>query len=303
MIKKITLLDGAMGTELRNKGCSVPSHLNSIWSAQVLIDNPAMVTQVHKEYIEAGADVIIVNNYAVTHDLLERVNLQYQLQSMTEQSVDLAIKARQETKSEVKIAGSLPPLNTSYRADLVGTTPTIIKKYKEILEVLLPKVDLIIIESMASSREAIGALEACKGIDKKVWLSFTLHGNRKNTLPSGEHLSTALEAVAAYNYQAQLINCCATNQLTEALKLVANQKNKPFGGYANPERVHTFSEKQGLDKTPEEARKANARAIEIPQYLEDVKKWVEMGATIIGGCCRTRPAHIQHNQELLRGNS
>ena len=76
----ITILDGAMGTALRDKGCYVPSHLDSIWSAQVLLDQPAMVKKVHKEYIEAGVDIITTNNYAVTPDLLGRVHLSHQLQ-------------------------------------------------------------------------------------------------------------------------------------------------------------------------------------------------------------------------------
>jgi len=293
MSKKITLLDGAMGTELRNKGCVVPSHLDSIWSAQVLMDNPAVVTQVHQEYIEAGADIIIANNYAVTQDLLERVGLRHQLKDLTQLSIDLAKQARQATKSNIKIAGSLPPLNTSYRADLVDTSPSIIKKYQEILEVLASEVDLIIIETMASSREALGALEACRGIDKEVWLSYTLHGNRQNILPSGEPLQAALEAVDSYNFQAQLLNCCATNQLTGGLQLIAQKNNRPFGGYANPEQVHTYSDLKGVDEQPEDLRKANTTSIGIPKYLEEVNKWLHLGATIIGGCCRTRPAHIR----------
>ena len=293
MKDKITLLDGAMGTELRNKGCTVPSHLDSIWSAQVLLDNPAMVQQVHQEYIEAGADVIIANNYAVTQDLLDRVNLGYRLKELTELSATLAQQAKSISGADVQIAGSLPPLNTSYRADLVGTTPSIIKKYQEILDVLAPKVDIIIIETMASSREAIGALEACKGLDKEVWLSYTLHGNRKNRLPSGELLEQAIHAVTPYDFQAQLINCSATNQLTEGLKVVAQHSGRPYGGYANPEEVRTYSDWQGLDKQPEDLRKASTQAVDIPQYLQAVEQWIQLGATIIGGCCRTRPEHIR----------
>ena len=71
----ITLLDGGMGTEIRRRGCNVPSHLNSIWSAQALMDNPEVVRQIHTDYINAGADIIITNNYAVTHNLLKRKNI------------------------------------------------------------------------------------------------------------------------------------------------------------------------------------------------------------------------------------
>ncbi len=293
MERKITLLDGAMGTELRNRGCTIPSHLDSIWSAQALIDHPDIVRRVHEDYIAAGADIIIANNYAVTQDLLARVDRRHQLQELTNLAVELAIQARKPAARPVKIAGSLPPLNTSYRADLVGEHATIVRKYAEILEVLGPITDLIIIESMASSREAIGALEACKVVEQEVWISFTLHGNRKNTLPSGESLTEAIEAISTFEYGAMLINCCATNQLSEAIKVLADATSLPFGGYANPERIHTYSNMEGIDTDPEDARKSGADPIGVPEYLTDVEQWIDLGANIIGGCCRTRPDHIR----------
>ena len=51
MKNKITLIDGAMGTEIRARGCEVPSHHSSIWSAKALIDNPDVVKEIHKDYI------------------------------------------------------------------------------------------------------------------------------------------------------------------------------------------------------------------------------------------------------------
>ena len=299
MTNKITLLDGAMGTELRNRGCTVPSHLDSIWSAQVLIDSPDTVREVHRDYILAGADIIIANNYAVTHDLLERVNRQHQLTDLTELAVDLADQARSASGRQVRIAGSLPPLNTSYRADLVGSQASIIRKYSELLEVLVPNTDLIIIESMASAREAMGALEACRAFDHETWLSFTLHGNRRNTLPSGESLSEAINAVSEFSFEALLINCCAINQLTEALHLMTSAAGRPYGGYANPEVIHTFSEKAGVDTDPETAKKDSATTIDIPRYLAAVQDWLTAGATIVGGCCRTSPEHIQQISAYL----
>ena len=142
-------------------------------------------------------------------------------------------------------------------------------------------------------------MEACKAFDHEIWLSFTLHGNRKNTLPSGELLTEAIEAVSSYDFQAMLINCCATNQLTDAMRLLAQYTTLPYGGYANPERVHTYGDSIGVDRDPEGSRKSSAASIDIPQYISDVKDWVELGATIVGGCCRTRPAHIRKIREYL----
>ena len=77
------LLDGAMGTELRARGVEVLDHITSIWSAAALVDAPEAVTSVHRDYIEAGADVITINNYAVTRPLLARVSMEDRFEELT----------------------------------------------------------------------------------------------------------------------------------------------------------------------------------------------------------------------------
>ena len=119
MKNKITLIDGAMGTEIRARGCEVPSHHSSIWSAKALMDNPDVVKEIHKDYILAGADIIVTNNYAVTHNLLKRENLEHKLSDLTSLSIDIAKSAKEESGRDIRIAASLPPLDTSYRPDLV----------------------------------------------------------------------------------------------------------------------------------------------------------------------------------------
>ena len=59
----IKLTDGGLGTELRYRGVEVPSHVNSIWSAQAIIDAPNEIEKIHYDYIQAGADHITINNY------------------------------------------------------------------------------------------------------------------------------------------------------------------------------------------------------------------------------------------------
>ncbi len=61
-MKEILLTDGGLGTELRMRGVEVPSHVNSIWSAQALIDAPDIVEAIHIDYINAGSDYITINN-------------------------------------------------------------------------------------------------------------------------------------------------------------------------------------------------------------------------------------------------
>ena len=299
MENKITLIDGAMGTEIRARGFEVPSHTNSIWSAQALMDNPKVIVDIHKDYILAGAEIITTNNYAVTQNLLRRENLRNKLEDLTLLSIDLAKEAREITNSNTKIAASLPPLDTSYRPDLVGDSDSLMRKYSEIVEIVKDKVDLVMIETMSSSAEAIGALKACQDTSMEVWLGYTLHGVRKNTLPSGESLTEALTAVKEYNIDAFLINCCSANITAEAMKVFADTVDKPFGGYANSEIIdHIERGDDSLDNA-EDLQRESRQSINADQYSMIVKEWIESGATIVGGCCRTGPKHIEKLYQMI----
>src|SRR4029453_10023172 len=111
----ITLLDGAMGTELRERGATVPDYRSSIWSAMALVREPDLVRQVHCDYIRAGADVVTANNYAVVPRLLERESMTHRLEELTRTACRLARDARELCgRPGVRVAGSLPPLDTTY---------------------------------------------------------------------------------------------------------------------------------------------------------------------------------------------
>ena len=112
-MKNIIIGDGALGTELRDRGIEVPSHTESIWSALALTEHPDEIKQIHLDYIEAGSDFITINNYAVTQPLLERVNRADELTDLTLKSIELGKDAIKESNQDIKLAGSLPPLETS----------------------------------------------------------------------------------------------------------------------------------------------------------------------------------------------
>ena len=135
--------DGGMGSELRFRGVEVPSHVESIWSALALIDNPDVIKQIHLDYIEAGAEYITVNNYAVTQPILERVGMSDRLEDLTLLSISLANEAVKESGKNIMIAGSLPPLETSYRADLIQDTSKMSDQYGELAEILEGQVDIM----------------------------------------------------------------------------------------------------------------------------------------------------------------
>src|SRR5688572_19490500 len=106
MQRAITVLDGAMGTELKARGASVPDYRSSIWSAMALMHDPQTVAQVHRDYLRAGADLITANNYAVVPHLLAREGLADRLEELTKTACRLAASARDASgRRGVRIAG------------------------------------------------------------------------------------------------------------------------------------------------------------------------------------------------------
>ena len=292
-MKNLIIGDGAMGTELRRRGVEVPSHVESIWSALALKEATSIVEEIHIDYIEAGSDYITTNNYAVTRPILSRDSLDNELESLTIKSIEIAKAALLKTKREdVKILGSLPPLETSYRADLILKEEEMNKQYSEIANILKDKVDIIVCETMASALEAKCALKAALETNMPVWVSWTLHGDVRNTLPSGETLNQAFIELNGLEPDAYLVNCCAANLVTPSIKALKELTDIPIGGYANAENVALDTENSNLKFAAE--RHWNS-AIEINEkaYLEEARLWIKEGASIIGGCCRTTPSYIK----------
>ena len=99
------LLDGAMGAELRARGVHVRDYKSSLWSALACVEAPDAVIQLHRDYVDAGADIITVNNYAVTPALLAREGLENSLEELTLKAVECAVAARDSAQRPVRAAG------------------------------------------------------------------------------------------------------------------------------------------------------------------------------------------------------
>tara|TARA_Y100000768_G_scaffold66712_1_gene46446 strand:- start:7177 stop:8070 length:894 start_codon:yes stop_codon:yes gene_type:complete len=289
-MNKILIGDGGMGTELQNRGVEVPSHIDNIWSALALLDNPEVIKQIHLDFIQAGAQFIIANNYAVTQPILKRANLSHKLEELTLKSIQIAKEAIQESGKEILLAASLPPLETSYRSDLILSINSMNSMYAELTSIMEGKVDIIICETMSHSKEARSALSSIQESRSQKWLGWTVYGNQ-NTLPSGESITEAYSAISDLKCDAYLINCGGANLITEGIKELKTLTTKRIGGYGNSEKIEISNNNRS--NRPEEDHWAAAVTIDEKGYAEEAQKWVKEGATIVAGCCRTRPAHIE----------
>ena len=292
---KPILLDGGLGRELRFRGVEVPE---TIWAAGSLMTDPEVVRQIHLDYIAAGADIITTNTYGVIRNDLAKIGIEDRFAELNSLACKLALEAREMSGCDVLIAGSLPPLRGSYRSDLVGPIEEIEALYQEQAEILSPFVDLLLCETMASATEGLAAAKAACSTGKPVWVSWTLHEDRSSNLRSEESVEDAVIALENLPVNGFLANCCAPESITRFIPKIIGTGIKWLGGYAN-----TFApipQDWTLDGDKESDGLLTLRSDLDPEsYGNHVTDWLDAGATVVGGCCGTRPAHITRMRVLI----
>lgn len=281
---KITLLDGGMGQELVARSGKAPT---SLWSTQVMMDHPELVTQIHRDFFRAGADVATVNSYALHRDRLAKHGIEDRFADLHRQACDLACAARDEAGRGL-VAGALGPLGWSYSHEGAPAEDEAAALYDEICMLQKDYVDLFLIETIASVEQARGALRGARGHGRPVWLGLTVDDTDGTKLRSGEPLDALGSILATDTPDAVLLNCSTPEAICEGLPAIANI-SFPFGAYANGfVRIESYFLEAGSAVDGLQARKD----LDPAAYAEFADRWVAAGASIVGGCCEVGPAHI-----------
>ncbi len=282
--RRVVLLDGGMGQELvrRHRGRPTP-----LWSARVMLEAPELVHQVHLDNIRAGARVIIANAYAATQCRLEKNGLLERFEELQRLACELALRARDDSGEDVAIAGCLSPLDWSYRPDLMRGVDDMLTRYGAATRIQAPFVDLMLCETMSAAGEGKAAATAAQEAGKPVWVAWSVSDDADARLRSGEGVDEAVSALDGLSIDAMLLNCSTPEAITAALPTLAAAGCR-FGAYANG-----FT-RISADFAPETTvEKLSVREDFGPDaYAEAALDWVELGASIVGGCCEVGPAHI-----------
>ena len=194
-----------------------------------------------------------------------------------------------------RIAGSLGPLNASYRPDLTEPVTEAAAKYAEIARLMAPHVDLILIETAASIEAAEGAVIGAQVAGKPVWLSVSVDDHDGTLLRSGEPVAH-LERLLKHPIAALLANCSVPEAMADALAAL-KPLGKPFGAYANG---FTHISGNFLKDAPTVKELTHRHDLTPEKYSDFALAWVNMGATIVGGCCEVGPAHIAELARQIR---
>ncbi|MDA9942454.1 homocysteine S-methyltransferase family protein [Luminiphilus sp.] len=291
MTHTVLLLDGGLGQELIRRS---PDPAHHHWSLQVMLEEPDLVSEVHRDFCLAGAQIACLNTYAVTRARLARGKGLAPLATHLNRARELAQKGIEAANApDTALISSLPPLVASYRADTQLPFEQMVDEYRELIALQMDSVDGFIAETIPSIAEAKAVLTAAAQSDTRIVLGLTVTDDNGLLLRSGESLSDTIEAIADWHPLAVVINCSKPEAVSQALPVLA-QAGCPFGAYANGFTAIDALEPGGVVDVLEARNDLNP-----DQYALFAAQWLDMGATIIGGCCEVGPAHISALHRLI----
>lgn len=289
----LLLFDGATGTALAQYGVDLSPPL---WSARAMRDAPAALREVHEGYLgeAAGADVITTNTFrsnarAVAKSGAAGASLDWRW--LTRRAVEIALEAREAVNREAIVLGSVAPVEDCYETDQAPDEAAAEREHGEMIEMLLGAgVDAILLETFGTIREARGAVRAARSLAPGRWMLSVLpkHGGVAGELFSGESMEPLLAEVEGA--LAIGINCLPADEAAMHLAWLGERVDRTSTrllAYANTARC-------GADGAWKETEANNPA-----RYAQHAASWLDAGATIIGGCCGTTPAHITALRELI----
>ncbi|WP_253819649.1 homocysteine S-methyltransferase family protein [Vibrio rotiferianus] len=290
-MKKLTILDGGMGRELKRMGAQFSQPL---WSAQALIESPEFVYQAHNNFIHAGAEIIIANSYACVPFHLGQALYDHKGSDLARFAAQIARECADKSSTHVQVAGCIPPAFGSYRPDLFEPKLGEII-FRTLFEAQEDYVDLWLAETICSLEELKCLQRVFTSSTKPTAYAFSLNDDSLETalLRSGETVTQAIEHVAqsADITISVYFNCSVPEVMAKAVsdtKAVLDQHmlDIEIGVYAN-----NFT----AIKSNHEANSAlqSMRELSPEEYLTFAQEWHQQGATIIGGCCGIGPEHIK----------
>lgn len=302
--QSLFIIDGGLATELEWRGYDLNDPL---WSAKLLVENPAAIQQVHADYLWAGADCIISASYqASIPGLLARGFSEKEAVDLLRVSVHLARQVRAqfwqayEDKDRGKrlrplVAASVGPYGAflangaeytgDYDLDVAGLAAWHRRRWHILAD---SGADLLACETIPSRSEleAICSLLA-ETPEMPAWVSFSCSDGRY--ISDGTLIADcAARLDSVPNVVAVGINCTPPRLLPELITAVQAATNKHIIVYPN----------SGERFDPE--TKVWAGESDPSTYGTMSREWRKMGAVMIGGCCRTRPSHIQQIRDRVR---
>tara|TARA_Y100000389_G_scaffold45186_1_gene39975 strand:- start:109 stop:993 length:885 start_codon:yes stop_codon:yes gene_type:complete len=291
MINKIKLLDGSMSFPLEQLGYNLK---NKLWTGMALISDPDIIKNIHKDYINAGADYISTSTYQVSYDRLQNMGYQSsEIKKVFQKSVDLVKEAIKESgsKKEIKIVGSFGPFasydpNASEYVGKYNSTDDEIKNFhlNNINIIEETDLDIILYETIPCLREIKVLSKVLSQTNKEIWISITCNENIE--FRDGSSFKEACKIISQIDQITTLgINCFSPLLVEKALKELKKYSNKKTLVYPNSGEKYNPKDKYWSGKN------------EFNNLM--IKNWLSLSPDIIGGCCRVGYNNIKKMREEI----
>ena len=295
--KKTRILDGGMGQELLARGME-PN--GTLWSANAILNEKyhKLLLDTHLDFIKAGAEVIVTTTFTTRKLRLKDNKVEDKFEYLNKKAGEIAQQAK-KIYPDILIAGGLPPQFLTYEADTRSDTEIRNDFYSQ-AKLLDPYIDFFYFDVLSSVREFRIAVECIKEFNKPYLIGA--HISQGTTLPSGEKISEIISKINHTKLLGIILSCISPENFKLNLNEIKNL-GIPFGFKlnafikTNPKPNYTGAYKKSKTGNPNEF--LGQRKDLTPEKMADFAKiFKESGATILGGCCETRPAHIKKISEL-----
>jgi len=275
------VLDGAMGSYLQQKGFIRDDKL---WMTKLITTNPEEIIKVHKEYIEAGADIITTNTFRTNPSAFESSGSSYQYKYV-KQAVDLAESSIADR--EILIAGSNAPAEDCYQRERTLSYNKLEINHKKHIDLLIDSnVDFILNETQSHFDEIKIICRHCS--QSKIPFVMSLYLDNSTRILSGESFNEIISFILEYAPFAIGINCISPEVFKNILAV--EHFNFCWGFYLN------CGSGLPTDRNIDCAVSPN-------EYREFIKKSLPLNPSFIGSCCGSNPSHIKIIREFLDGKN
>lgn len=281
-MSKLHLIDGGLSTELTRIGAVVEGEL---WTGRALLNDPSLVEAAHRNYVEAGAEVVISSSYQVSRIGFEEVGLHARsADDALAKSIEIARSAVSGT--DAKVAASVGPYGavlhdgSEYRGDYKVSQNFLEDFHHERLEVLVAaQPDFLSVETIPNVVEAKALANVLKDFNIPAWVSFTAGSIDK--LWSGEHIEAAVEAVAELETVIAVgVNCVSPELVSGLVQRIKSVSGKAAIAYPNRGGEWDSANGVWLNEVPRE-------------FTSWLPEWIDSGVEWLGGCCGTDATDIK----------